>query len=228
MKRYACCGVPVLVAVLAASPGWGAVPVIADILYEDGHPGMLEDAGWADGGSGGRHVTILLTTATAISVTEVYFNLINVNDITDPAPIPLVDKRFNVDTDRAVDVQGSLNTFAIRVEVPPRCWPLDTKTRNWKEDIPVVVVNADGQSAPFNDFHYLKPIVVEDVLSDSYIRSGDTSILWDTLNIPVDEIDVIVNFNEKNKSVVLKVGSQDTVKLEVLRSSIAGTVESDG
>ena len=39
---------------------------------------------------------------------------------------------------------------------------------------------------------------------------------------------VIVNFNEKNKSVVLKVGSQDTVKLEVLRSSIAGTVESDG
>ena len=38
----------------------------------------------------------------------------------------------------------------------------------------------------------------------------------------------IVNFNEKNKSVVLKVGSQDTMKLEVLRSSIAGTVENDG
>ncbi len=36
----------------------------------------------------------------------------------------------------------------------------------------------------------------------------------------------IVNFNEKNKSVVLNVGDQDTVKLEVLRSAIAGTVES--
>lgn len=36
----------------------------------------------------------------------------------------------------------------------------------------------------------------------------------------------IVNFNEKNKSVVLHVGDHDTVKLEVLRSSIAGTVES--
>jgi preprotein translocase subunit YajC len=36
----------------------------------------------------------------------------------------------------------------------------------------------------------------------------------------------IVNFNEKNKSVVLNVGVQDTVKLEVLRSAIAGTVES--
>lgn len=35
----------------------------------------------------------------------------------------------------------------------------------------------------------------------------------------------IVNFNEKNKSVVLNVGDQDSVKLEVLRSSIAGTVE---
>lgn len=38
----------------------------------------------------------------------------------------------------------------------------------------------------------------------------------------------IVNFNEKNKSVVLNVGDQDTVKLEVLRSSIAGTVEANG
>jgi len=36
----------------------------------------------------------------------------------------------------------------------------------------------------------------------------------------------IVNFNEKNKSVVLNVGDQDTVKLEVLRGAIAGTVES--
>jgi len=36
----------------------------------------------------------------------------------------------------------------------------------------------------------------------------------------------IVNFNEKNKSVVLNVGDQDSVKLEVLRSAIAGTVES--
>ena len=35
----------------------------------------------------------------------------------------------------------------------------------------------------------------------------------------------IVNFNEKNKSVVLKVGDSDTQKLEVLRSSIAGSVE---
>ena len=35
----------------------------------------------------------------------------------------------------------------------------------------------------------------------------------------------IVNFNEKNKSVVLNVGDSDTVKLEVLRSSIAGQVE---
>jgi preprotein translocase subunit YajC len=36
----------------------------------------------------------------------------------------------------------------------------------------------------------------------------------------------IVNFNEKNKSVVLHVGDHDTVKLEILRSSVAGTVES--
>ena len=36
----------------------------------------------------------------------------------------------------------------------------------------------------------------------------------------------IVNFNEKNKSVVLSVGDHDTVKLEVLRASIAGMVES--
>jgi preprotein translocase subunit YajC len=35
----------------------------------------------------------------------------------------------------------------------------------------------------------------------------------------------IVNFNEKNKSVVLKVGDHDTSKIEVLRSSIAGTVD---
>jgi preprotein translocase subunit YajC len=35
----------------------------------------------------------------------------------------------------------------------------------------------------------------------------------------------IVNFNEKNKSVVLKVGDSDSLKLEVLRSSIAGTVD---
>ena len=39
----------------------------------------------------------------------------------------------------------------------------------------------------------------------------------------------IVNFNEKNKSVVLNVGDEknkgDTLKLEVLRSSVAGTVE---
>ncbi len=34
----------------------------------------------------------------------------------------------------------------------------------------------------------------------------------------------IVNFNEKNKSVVLKVGDGD-LKLEVLRSSVAGAVE---
>jgi preprotein translocase subunit YajC len=34
----------------------------------------------------------------------------------------------------------------------------------------------------------------------------------------------IVNFNEKNKSVVLKVGDGD-LKLEVLRSSVAGSVE---
>jgi preprotein translocase subunit YajC len=39
---------------------------------------------------------------------------------------------------------------------------------------------------------------------------------------------VIVNFNDKNKSVVLKVGGQDATKLEILRSSIAGTVESEG
>ena len=38
----------------------------------------------------------------------------------------------------------------------------------------------------------------------------------------------IVNFNEKNKSVVLKVGDSETIKLEVLRSSIAGTVEASG
>ena len=38
----------------------------------------------------------------------------------------------------------------------------------------------------------------------------------------------IVNFNEKNKSVVLKVGENDANKIEVLRSSIAGTVESGG
>ena len=38
---------------------------------------------------------------------------------------------------------------------------------------------------------------------------------------------VIVNFNEKDKSVVLKVGGQDATKLEILRSSIAGTVESE-
>ncbi len=38
---------------------------------------------------------------------------------------------------------------------------------------------------------------------------------------------VIVNFNDKNKSVVLKVGGQDATKLEILRSSIAGTVESE-
>lgn len=37
----------------------------------------------------------------------------------------------------------------------------------------------------------------------------------------------IVNFNEKNKSVVLKVGDNDTIKMEVLRSSIAGTVENN-
>jgi len=37
----------------------------------------------------------------------------------------------------------------------------------------------------------------------------------------------IVNFNEKNKSVVLKVGDSDTIKMEVLRSSIAGTVENN-
>lgn len=36
----------------------------------------------------------------------------------------------------------------------------------------------------------------------------------------------IANFNDKNKSVVLNVGDHDSVKLEVLRSSIAGTVES--
>ena len=35
----------------------------------------------------------------------------------------------------------------------------------------------------------------------------------------------IVNFNEKNKSVVLNVGDSETLKLEVLRSSVAGTVE---
>ena len=38
----------------------------------------------------------------------------------------------------------------------------------------------------------------------------------------------IVNFNEKNKSVVLNVGDNDTVKLEVLRSSVAGQVENGG
>lgn len=38
----------------------------------------------------------------------------------------------------------------------------------------------------------------------------------------------IVNFNEKNKSVVLKVGDSETIKLEVLRSAIAGTVEPGG
>ena len=42
----------------------------------------------------------------------------------------------------------------------------------------------------------------------------------------------IVNFNEKNKSVVLKVGegdgSKQEVKLEVLRSSIAGPVTGEG
>lgn len=38
---------------------------------------------------------------------------------------------------------------------------------------------------------------------------------------------VIVNFNDKNKSVVLKVGGQDATKLEILRTSIAGTVESE-
>ena len=38
---------------------------------------------------------------------------------------------------------------------------------------------------------------------------------------------VIVNFNDKNKSVVLKVGGQDATKLEILRSSIAGMVESE-
>lgn len=36
----------------------------------------------------------------------------------------------------------------------------------------------------------------------------------------------IVNFNDKNKSVVLRVGENEQIKLEVLRSSIAGTVES--
>jgi preprotein translocase subunit YajC len=35
----------------------------------------------------------------------------------------------------------------------------------------------------------------------------------------------IVNFNDKNKSVVLRVGDNETIKLEVLRSSIAGAVE---
>ena len=38
---------------------------------------------------------------------------------------------------------------------------------------------------------------------------------------------VIVNFNDKIKSVVLKVGGQDATKLEILRSSIAGMVESE-
>lgn len=38
----------------------------------------------------------------------------------------------------------------------------------------------------------------------------------------------IVNFNDKNKSVVLKIGDSDTNKIEVLRSSIAGTVDSGG
>ena len=35
----------------------------------------------------------------------------------------------------------------------------------------------------------------------------------------------IVNFNEKNKSVVLNVGDSEMLKLEVLRSAIAGMVE---
>ena len=149
MRRFACGTAVALVAALAARSGFGGVsiPVITEIRYENGLTGMAEHAGFnPDGTGGGRHVTIILNTP-ASEVMEVRFNDVDVND---PGLAPVVTDRFVPASDTEVDALGNSNPNAIRVEVPPRLWPLDARARAWPDLTSVTVLSSAGESVGAN------------------------------------------------------------------------------
>ncbi|MHC5055076.1 MAG: hypothetical protein ACYTKD_10215 [Planctomycetota bacterium] len=190
MRRRACETAVVLVAALAASPGrGGTAPVITGIDYENGLTGIAEDAGWV-AGTNPRHVTIIVSTP-ASEVTEVRFCGVDVNSA---GLLPYVADRFDPATDTEVDALGDPNPNAIRVEAPPRMWPLGSPTRDWPDVIPVTVMAGSLQS---NDFplRYLGAPEVQCPadLSDPYMSTSGASVTWLTRDIP-DASNVEVEF----------------------------------
>lgn len=182
MRRSAWGPAVALVTALAARPSFGgsSIPVITEIRYENGLTGMAEHAGWATG-TNPRHVTIILSTP-ASEVTEVRFNDVDVNS---PGLAPVVTDRFVPATDTEVDALGNSDPNAIRVEVPPRLWPLDTPTRAWPDLTSVTVLSSAGKSVGV-DFQYLRKPVVSSYIIGAVTWAGNTLMVWPTAYIPTD------------------------------------------